>query len=126
MSSLNGALPEWRPIVHGRGVEETRAYLRAGFGEDVAGLVRWLTCPADASLEALRDYYARLLAEAPPEARLLKLADRIDKLRSIQALVMRTGERHRRWAGRYLERTAWQVMPLAASAPSVATSFVFA
>jgi guanosine-3',5'-bis(diphosphate) 3'-pyrophosphohydrolase len=100
--------------------ETTDVELRAGFGEEVAGLVRWLTCPTDTSLEGLRDYYARLQAEAPPEVRLLKLADRIDNLRSIQALVMRTGERHRRWAGRYLERTAWQVMPLAASAPSVA------
>ena len=35
MSSHNGALPEWRPILRGRDVEETRAYLRAGFGKDL-------------------------------------------------------------------------------------------
>ena len=33
---------------------------------------------------------------------------------------MRTGERYRRWAGNYLRRTIWQVLPLAATAPSVA------
>ena len=33
---------------------------------------------------------------------------------------MRTGERYRRWAGAYLRRTVWQVLPLAAGAPSVA------
>ena len=44
----------------------------------------------------------------------------MDNLRSIQALVMRTGDRHRRWAGAYLGRTAWQVLPLAAAAPSTA------
>jgi hypothetical protein len=26
---------EWRRIFHGRDVEETRAYLRKGFGDDV-------------------------------------------------------------------------------------------
>ena len=51
---------------------------------------------------------------------ILKLADRVDNLRSIQALVMRTGERYRAWAGHYLRRTIWQVLPLAAGAPSVA------
>ena len=35
MSSHNGALLEWRPILRGRDVEETRAYLRAGFGKDL-------------------------------------------------------------------------------------------
>jgi len=35
MSSHNGALLEWRPILRGWDVEETRAYLRAGFGQDL-------------------------------------------------------------------------------------------
>ena len=65
-------------------------------------------------------YYERLTAEAPPEAHVLKLADRTDNLRSIQALVMRTGDRHRRWAGRYLDADAAQVVPLTATAPSIA------
>ncbi len=92
--------------------------IRTGFGPEVADLVDWLTAPEDA--EAQREYYARLQAGAPFEAQLLKLADRVDNLRSIQALVMRTGERYRRWAGAYLRRTVWQVLPLAAGAPSVA------
>ncbi len=68
----------------------------------------------------LREYYERLQASAPFDVQLLKLADRVDNLRSVQALVMRTGDRHRRWAGAYLRRTVWQVLPLAAAAPSVA------
>jgi hypothetical protein len=82
--------------------------------------VSWLTSPPGQDGEGVRAYYARLAGEAPPEAQLLKLADRVDNLRSIQALVMRTGDRHRRWAGAYLARTRWQVLPLVADAPSVA------
>jgi hypothetical protein len=93
--------------------------IRTGFGDEVADLVDWLTAPDD-DPDALRAYYDRLQAKAPFEAQLLKLADRVDNLRSIQALVMRTGERYRAWAGAYLRRTVWQVLPLAAGAPSVA------
>ena len=103
-------------------VEDTHATveeIRAGFGDEVASLVSWLTAPR-AGEEGLRAYYARLQREGPREAQLLKLADRVDNLRSIQALVMRTGDRYRRWAGHYLRRTVWQVLPLAAGAPSVA------
>jgi (p)ppGpp synthase/HD superfamily hydrolase len=96
----------------------TPAEVAAGFGPEVAGLVVWLSAPDDQS--ELRAYYERLAEDAPPGARVLKLADRVDNLRSIQALVMRTGDRHRRWAGTYLTRTLWQVLPLAADAPSVA------
>ena len=92
--------------------------IRVGFGAEVADLVDWLTAPDDSA--ALREYYHRLLTRAPDRARMLKLADRVDNLRSIQALVMRTGTRWRRWAGSYLNRTNWQVLPLAAGAPSVA------
>jgi (p)ppGpp synthase/HD superfamily hydrolase len=102
-------------------VEDTRTTLdeiRVGFGDEVADLVDWLTAPARE--EDVRDYYARLQARAPLDVQLLKIADRVDNLRSIQALVMRTGERYRRWAGHYLGRTVWQVLPLAAGAPSVA------
>lgn len=92
--------------------------IRVGFGEEVADLVDWMTAPDRE--EDLRDYYERLQASAPFDVQLLKVADRVDNLRSIQALVMRTGDRYRRWAGRYLRRTVWQVLPLAAGAPSVA------
>jgi (p)ppGpp synthase/HD superfamily hydrolase len=102
-------------------VEDTSTTIdevEAGFGREVASAVAWLTCPTRPEA-AVRDYYARLADEAPDGVKLVKLADRTDNLRSIQALVMRTG-RHRRWAGNYLARTVWQVLPLAASAPSVA------
>ena len=102
-------------------VEDTATTLgevRTGFGPEVADLVDWLTAP-NAS-EELPAYYERLRARAPYSAQILKLADRVDNLRSIQALVMRTGERHRKWAATYLRRTIWQVLPLAAAAPSVA------
>jgi|LNFM01.1.fsa_nt_gb (p)ppGpp synthase/HD superfamily hydrolase len=92
--------------------------IRVGFGPEVADLVDWLTAP-DAQDE-LPDYYARLRAQAPFAAQVLKLADRVDNLRSIQALVMRTGDRYTAWAATYLRRTVWQVLPLAAAAPSVA------
>jgi guanosine-3',5'-bis(diphosphate) 3'-pyrophosphohydrolase len=96
----------------------TLAELEAGFGHEVADMVGWLTAPpSEADIPA---YYAHLQAAAPFRAQVLKIADRTDNLRSIQALVMRTGERHRRWAGNYLGRTVWQVLPLAAAAPSVA------
>ena len=92
--------------------------IRVGFGPEVADIVDWLTAPT--RYDDLRGYYEHLLANAPFDAQLLKLADRVDNLRSIQALVMRTGDRYRQWAGTYLRRTVWQVLPLAAGAPSVA------
>jgi AraC-like DNA-binding protein len=35
VSSQHGSLPEWRRLMHCREAEETRAYVRAGFGEDL-------------------------------------------------------------------------------------------
>ena len=98
----------------------TVAEVAEGFGPQVAELVEWLTAPSSSDREAVHAYYARLAADGPTNAHLLKLADRTDNLRSIQALVMRTGDRHRRWARRYLEHTTTQVLPLAAAAPSIA------
>jgi (p)ppGpp synthase/HD superfamily hydrolase len=92
--------------------------IRVGFGPEVADLVDWLTAPE--GQDELRSYYERLHAQAPFAAQILKLADRVDNLRSIQALVMRTGDRYTKWAATYLRRTVWQVLPLAAGAPSVA------
>lgn len=93
--------------------------VRSAFGARAENLVVWLTAPdARVAGDAVRDYYRRLLEQGPPDAHLLKIADRSDNLRSIQALVMRTGDEHRRWAGAYLNRTQWQVLPLAADAPS--------
>ena len=92
--------------------------IRVGFGAEVADVVDWLTAPT--SDDELPAYYERLHASAPFAVQVLKIADRVDNLRSIQALVMRTGERYKKWAGTYLRRTVWQVLPLAAGAPSVA------
>jgi hypothetical protein len=98
----------------------TPAELDEAFGPEVAGMVSWLTAPESRRTEDVRDYYEHLARAGPEAVRLLRIADRTDNLRSIQALVMRTGPRHRRWAGSYLDRTRWQVLPLAAAAPSVA------
>ncbi len=94
--------------------------IRARFGIRPSELVVWLTAPEGRMRDSTREYYRRLLAQGPPDAHVLKIADRSDNLRSIQALVLRTGDEHRPWAGRYLERTRWQVLPLAAGAPSAA------
>jgi guanosine-3',5'-bis(diphosphate) 3'-pyrophosphohydrolase len=104
-------------------IEDTRTSIdevAAGFGTEVAGLVEWMTLIEPAPAPDIRAYYERLAAEGPAAAQTLKIADRVDNLRSVQALVMRTGDRHREWAGRYLERTQWQVLPLVAAAPSSA------
>jgi (p)ppGpp synthase/HD superfamily hydrolase len=104
-------------------VEDTPTTLtevQEGFGAEVAALVDWLTAPGSHEDEAVKAYYDRLTTDGPPAAHVLKLADRTDNLRSIQALVMRSGGRHRRWAARYLAQTQAHIMPLTAHAPSIA------
>lgn len=98
--------------------ETTAEEIRAGFGDDVAELVAWLTCPTTRDEE--RGYYAGLRERGSASAHVLKVADRIDNLRSQEALLARTGARHADWVRAYLERTSWQVMPLTRDAPSVA------
>lgn len=98
----------------------TLAEVEEGFGREVAELVEWLTAPDSHDGEAVAAYYERFRADGPPDAHILKLADRTDNLRSIQALVMRSGGRHRRWAARYLAQTQEQIVPLTANAPSIA------
>ncbi len=103
----------------------TLAEVVEGFGAQVADIVAWLTAPPSEEREAVTAYYARLKADGPPDAHVLKLADRTDNLRSLQALVMRTGDRHRRWAGQYVEQTQRQIVPLTAAAPSIARVALF-
>lgn len=91
-----------------------------GFGPQIADLVEWMTAPEGRDRMACAVHYEHMLREGPPESHTLKLADRTDNLRSIQALVMRTGGRHRRWAATYLERTREDILPLAVNAPSIA------
>ncbi len=103
----------------------TLAEVQEGFGPQVAELVKWLTAPPSGETEAVEAYYAHLGAEGPPSAHVLKLADRTDNLRSIQALVMRTGDRHRGWAGRYVAQTQHHIVPLTVGAPSIARVALF-
>ena len=110
-------------------VEDTEATvgdIRTNFGPDVATLVSWLTAPPSEERAALAAYYERMRRDGPDSAIVLKLADRSDNLRSIQALVMRTGEPYRRWAGLYLASTQRQILPLADRAPSVARASLLA
>ncbi len=91
-----------------------------GFGPKIAELVKWMTAPAGRERTACAVHYERMLRFAPPEAHVLKLADRTDNLRSIQALVMRTGDQYRKWARTYVERTKEDILPLTVNAPSIA------
>ena len=112
-------------IGHPLGVATILADLGMDTTTLVAALVEWLTAPPSRNGDACRAYYAHLAAAGPADAHVLKLADRTDNLRSIQALVMRTGDRHRRWAGRYLDLTREQVVPLTGDAPSIARVTLF-
>jgi hypothetical protein len=92
--------------------------IAAGYGPEVAELVAWLTCPHSGVHHAA--YYERLAEHGPEAARTLKVADRIDNLRSQEALLARTGARHAQWVHTYLERTDWQVLPLTRTSASPA------
>ncbi len=102
----------------------TLAEVEAGFGPGVASLVEWLTWPSRPG-ESERAYYARFHADAPREARVLKIGDRADNLRSQQALLMRSGPGVAPWAEGYLSRTRWQVWPIAKDGPSAARAELF-
>ena len=85
-------------------VEDTATSIEevdAGFGPDVAAVVARVTAPEG---PAARAHYLGL-GEAPLPVRRLKLADRADNLRSAEALVIRAGDRNRRWAAGYLDRS---------------------
>lgn len=84
----------------------TEAQLARRFGADVTGLVRWVTKP-DGGNKA--DYLASL-AKAPPEAVLVKLADRVSNVQELQ----RTSRRFQR---RYYLETVASVMPMAEPYP---------
>jgi (p)ppGpp synthase/HD superfamily hydrolase len=102
-------------------VEDTETSLdelAAGYGSEVAELVAWLTCP-DAGVHHAA-YYERLAEHGPEAARTLKVADRIDNLRSQEALLARTGSRHAQWVHTYIGRTEWQVLPLTRTSASPA------
>ena len=130
LSRWNEATPDrlMAALLHDT-VEDTEATIgeiRVNFGHDVATLVSWLTAPPSEERAALAAYYERMKRDAPDAVIVLKLADRSDNLRSIQALVMRTGEPYRRWAGLYLASTQRQILPLTGRAPSVARAGLLA
>ena len=98
-------------------VEDTGTSLlevREEFGEDVAGLVAWVTKPDPGpgeSREAARLRYLRSLASAPERVVWLKLADRISNVQRL--------ETHPRPAKRasYYAETVTHLLPLAAGHP---------
>ena len=87
--------------------------VRDRFGAHVAELVDWVTKadPPDGDRDAARLAYLRRLASAPPEAVLVKLADRLSNVQRL--------DRHPRPEKRrsyYRETVDW-ILPLAAGVP---------
>ena len=130
-----GPLPDPRYADYARTISDTARHaigvVAAMLASDRPGEARGEPTFVELDLEALATECARSIAALATRSGVAiacalsgslprVIADRVDNLRSIQALVMRTGERYRRWAGSYLRRTVWQVLPLAAGAPSVA------
>jgi guanosine-3',5'-bis(diphosphate) 3'-pyrophosphohydrolase len=104
-------------------VEDTACTLdqvRDRFGPHVAELVDWVTRsdpPAGGDRAAARSAYLRRLASAPPEAVLVKLADRLSNVQRL--------DRHPRPEKRrsyYRETVDW-ILPLAAGVPFFSEQF---
>ena len=97
-------------------VEDTPCTLEqiaAEFGQDVARLVGWVTIPRPAAGQdrgAVKEAYLRRLADAPPNARLVKLADRASNVQTLQNL---PPARQRS----YYAQTVRHIVPLAAAEP---------
>jgi guanosine-3',5'-bis(diphosphate) 3'-pyrophosphohydrolase len=97
-------------------VEDTPATLadvRAAFGPRVAELVGWVTIPAPGHGEessTVRDAHLRRLRDAPREAVLVKLADRMSNVQTLRNLPQ---DRQRG----YYAQTVRYVIPLAAGEP---------
>ncbi|MQY07197.1 HD domain-containing protein [Actinomadura macrotermitis] len=93
----------------------TVAEVEAGFGERVAELVDWVTKPPAAgqgrqAKRAAKAAYLRRLRDAPPDAILVKLADRVSNVQTLDAMP-------RDFQGRYYAETVTYIMPLAAAEP---------
>jgi (p)ppGpp synthase/HD superfamily hydrolase len=76
------------------------------FGEDIAELVYWLTDPEDSEGSAKQLLSAWLLARAPIEAKLIKLADIADNADAIRHNDPARWPRFREGKGRILDRMA--------------------
>jgi GTP pyrophosphokinase len=91
----------------------TLADVTAGFGPRVAELVSWVTIPDAGPGEdrrTVREAHLRRLRDAPRDARLVKLADRMSNVQTLRNL--RPSEQ-----GPYYEQTVAYVVPLAAGEP---------
>ena len=85
----------------------------AEFGPRVAELVGWVTIPAPGPGEtksAVRQAYLRRLRDAPPDAVLVKLADRASNVQTLRNLPL---DQQRS----YYEQTVSYIVPLAAGQP---------
>jgi (p)ppGpp synthase/HD superfamily hydrolase len=97
-------------------VEDTPVTLdevSAEFGPRVAELVGWVTIPAPGPGEtksAVRQAYLRRLRDAPPDAVLVKLADRASNVQTLRNLPL---DQQRS----YYEQTVSYIVPLAAGQP---------
>ncbi|HEY2691041.1 MAG TPA: HD domain-containing protein [Streptosporangiaceae bacterium] len=97
-------------------VEDTPVTLdevSAEFGPRVAELVGWVTIPAPGPAEtksAVRQAYLRRLRDAPPDAALVKLADRASNVQTLRNLPL---DQQRS----YYEQTVSYIVPLAAGQP---------
>jgi (p)ppGpp synthase/HD superfamily hydrolase len=95
-------------------VEDTRcqvADVRAAFGDEVAGLVGWVTIPdgaPGADRKTAKESYLTGLRSAPDKAILVKLADRASNVQTLRNL--RLGKQRE-----YYAQTVRYIMPLAAS-----------
>jgi len=90
--------------------ETSAEEVREAFGDGVAGLVAWVTKP-EASGDAARLTYLRSLEEAPDDAVLLKLADRLSNVQRLD-----THPRPAKRASYYAETVA-HLLPLAPRHP---------
>ena len=91
----------------------TLAGVRAAFGPRVAELVGWVTIPARGAGEDAppgREAYLRGLRDAPRDAVLVKLADRISNVQTLRNLPQ---DRQRA----YYAQTVTYIIPLAAGEP---------
>ncbi len=91
----------------------TPADVAGEFGPRVAELVGWVTIPGTAPGEdrrAAREAHLRRLRDAPRDARLVKLADRMSNVQTLRNLP-------RSQQGPYYEQTVAYIVPLAADEP---------
>ena len=89
----------------------TIAGVRAAFGERVAELVSWVTKPeaeAGADKKAVKEAYLERLADAPGDAILVKLADRVSNVQTLRNLALPKQRE-------YYAQTVKYIVPLAAS-----------